>query len=903
MGFLVPLFTTVASALGLGGVASWLGGSTILAGLARFGLGLAARYALGSAFGGQEQQAQAAQLDTTYGEDLARTVAMGTVGIAGQLVYRNAYSSGNRRVQDVRVLSHFRITGIKRVRYEGEWKTLGGPEDAERGFRIQDIDAEIYVKLYKGTMDQAADPNLIEEANPPGRWTSDHRGAGVAYAVVTSILDREKLQQPWEAFFEIEGAPLYDWRKDSSVGGSGSHRWNDQDTWEFTENNFLMAYALERGIFNGAEMMVGKGAPASRLPLDMWTLAANISDETVGTGKRYTAGVIAAAGAGVTHDQNLQPLLEAGAATWVEDASGEFPIAGAAQSVVMTFTDDDIMVDESFRFSRKRTKSGLINTMAGTYLEPDNFYQSTPMAIRINPSALAEDGERLAVSVPYGAVNRSEVADRLADIAFKASRYQANGEICIHPKFLADAKVGRWARWTSAEYGTFTFQLLEKRLGPLGEKAARNIYLSLQEVDADIFDPSEYVTVPTVPVVPGAPDYAVSATNFVAVGIQIKVEGSADRKTGIRFQWDAFDDVTVSAVDVEYRPEAAGVGVSIADPAVITWPSHSLSANDLFYLATTGALPTGLTPDSPLYVKTVLTSGTFTASLTPGGAAIVTTGSQSGIHSGYVDSIVKRAEVPVQVLTVSEGVLPNKTYEYRRRIITNPPRATFFTTWSQVSTPAEVIDVSVGLAQLQADTIAFLTSMSASLQADRDKLAQLAAATLEAAGRAVHDNAVARRFRDASAAAFLELDASVDEINGELLAQATAILGVQASVGDVSAGGLFRIRAEAGSGDVVSRMTFEVRASVGAVWISSGIYIEAGFTGGNPALPFSRIVLNTNEFIVTDGTTTGTPLTFQGGVLKSLIANLGTVTAGLLQSPDGSVKLDLNNAFFSISVP
>ncbi|WP_421912724.1 phage tail protein [Mesorhizobium sp.] len=901
MGFLVPIFTAVSAAVA--GVSSWLGASTILAGLARFGLGLAAKYALGALLGGPKQQAQASQLNTTYGEDLARTVALGKVGTAGQLDYRNAYGSGNRTIQDAYILSNFRINRITRVRYKGEWKTLGGAEDATKGFRIQNIDAQIWVKLYKGTMTQTADAGLIARANPAGRWTSAHRGAGIAYAVVTQFLDREKLTQPWEAFFEIEGAPLYDWRKDSSVGGSGAHRWNDQSTWEFTQNPVLMAYALERGIFNGTEMMVGKNAPAARLPLDVWTLAANICDEFAGTGARYTAGLIAAAGSGVTHDQNLQPLLEACAATWVEDATGEFPIAGAAQSVVMTFTDDDIMIDEPFRFSVKRTKSELINTLAGTYLEPDNFYAQTPTAIRINGPALAEDGERLAVSVPYSAVNRSEVADRLADIAFKASRFQANGEICIHPKYLGDAKVGRWAQWNSAEYGTRKFQIVEKRLGPLGDKGARNIYLTVQEVDGSIFDPTAYVTVPVVTAPPGEPDYAVSASNFTANGIQIKVEGSTDRKTGIRFQWDAFTDVTVSAVDVEYRPEAVGVAISIGSPAVITWPNHGLAANDLFYLATTGTLPAGLAPDSPLYVKTVLTSGTFTASLTPGGAAIATTGPQSGIHSGYVDSIVKRAEMPVQVLTVSEGVLPSKTYEYRHRIITSPPRTTFFTGWSQVSTPAEVFDVSVGLAQLQADTIAFLTGMSASLQADRDKLAQLAAATLEAAGRQVEDNAVARRFRDASAAAFLELDANIDDINGVLSAQATAILGVQASVGDVSAGGLFRIRAEAGSGDVVSRLVAEVRATVGAAWVSSGFYMEAGFVGGNAAAPFSNFVINASKFVVTDGTSRGTPLTFENGTLKSLIANLGDVTAAYIHSADNAMISDYNNKYHSIAVP
>ncbi|TGV61127.1 hypothetical protein EN784_01630 [bacterium M00.F.Ca.ET.141.01.1.1] len=904
MGFLVPLFATVGSALGLTGVASWLGGSTLLAGLARFGLGLAAKYALGSLLGGgQKTQAQASQLDTTYGEDLARSVAMGKVGTAGQLVYRNAYGSGNRRVQDVRILSNFLINRIARVRYKGAWATLGGTEDATKGFRVQGIDGEVWVKLYKGTMTQTADAGLIAKANPAGRWTSDHRGAGIAYAVVTSILDREHLQQPWDAFFEIEGTPLYDWRKDTTVGGSGSHRWNDQATWEFTENPMLMAYALERGIFNGTEMMVGKGVSSSRLPLDTWTLAANISDEIVGSGKRYTAGLIAAAGSGITHDQNLQPLLEACAATWVEDASGEFPIAGAAQSIVFTFTDDDIMVDETFRFSAKRTKSELINTLAGTYLEPDNFYEKTPFAVRINASALAEDGERLAASVPYGAVNRPEVADRLADIAFKASRFQANGDICLHPKFLAEAKPGRWCEWDSDEFGTFKFQMLDKHLGPLGDKAARNIYLTLQQVDDSIFDPTAYVTVPVIPVAPGDPDYAAQAGNFVANGIQIQVQGSDERKTGIRFQWDAFDDNTVSALDVEYRPEAVGVTITIANPAVITWPNHNLTANDVFYIATTGALPAGMTADSPMYVKTVLTPGTFTASLTPGGAAIATTGAQSGIHGGYVASIVKRAEMPVQVLTTTEGVLPNKTYDYRHRIIPDPPRATFFTAWWQVSTPGEVIDVSVGLAQQQQDILDFLASLSGMRQEFNDKIAQFAAAAVEAAGRQVQDNAVARRFRDASAAAFLELDANIDDIDGVLAAQATAILGVQASVGLVSASGLLRFRSEAGTGDVVSRVVMEVRATVGDVWVSSGIYAEAGFTGGNPAAPFSRLLLKADQILFTDGTTSATPITIEGGALKSLIANLGTVTAGLLQSADGTVKLDLNNKFFSIAKP
>ncbi|RAZ75843.1 phage tail protein [Mesorhizobium atlanticum] len=894
MSFLVPIFAAVTSAIS--GVASWFGGSAILSGLARFGLGLAAKYALGAVLGNQQKaQAQASQLDTTYGEDLARSVALGMVGTAGHLVYRNAYGSGNRKVQDVYILSHFQITDVTRVRYKGAWHNLDPVADATKGRKILDIDSDVWVKIYKGTMDQAADPGLIDKANPMGRWTINHRGAGIAYAVVTNYLNREHLTSPWNAFFEVKGAPLYDWRKDSSIGGSGSHRWNDHTTWEFSENPMLMAYGLERGFFNGAEMMVGKGAPASRLPIAEWTMAANICDETLGDplAPRYTAGVIAAAGSGVTHDQNIQPLLEACAATWVDDATGEYPIVGAAQSTVMTFTDDDIMVDEPFRFSVKRTKSELINTLAGTYLDPSKFYEQTPFAVRIDAVALAEEGERLAVSVPYGAVNRSVVADRLADIAFKASRYQGNGEICIHPKFLAEAKPGRWVEWDSSEFGDRTFQIVEKRLGPFGDKAARNIYLTLQEVGEGIFDSTAYVTIPGDPVLPGPPDYAVTAANFRAVAVLLQVANSTTQKSALRFSWDAFDDVTVTAVDVEYRPHAVAVTVSIADPCVITWPSHSLSAGDIFYLDTSGNLPTGLTANSPLYVKDVLSPAQFTASLTPGGDVIATTGTQDGVHNGYVDSIVKRAEVPVQVLTVNEGILPNKQFLYRHRIITSPPRTTFFTNWNAINTLAETSDVSVGLAQQQQDMINYLASLSAGLQEFRAKLAQLAAANAEAAGRQVLDQSVAVRFQNATASALTELDTSITEINGVLTAQASAITAVQASVGLISADGLFQIVAQAGSGDVVSRMVAQVRATTGSAWVDAGWVMEAGFTGGNPAAPFSNFVVKANKFVVTDGTNSGTPLTFESGQLKLLVANIGTVIAGLLKSPDNLFQITL----------
>lgn len=76
------------------------------------------------------------------------------------------------------------------------------------------------------------------------------------------------------------------------------------------------------------------------------------------------------------------------------------------------------------------------------------------------------------------------------------------------------------------------------------------------------------------------------------------------------------------------------VTISNASPGVITWPLHGLVAGDTLTLATTGALPTGLATATTYYVKTVLTTNTFTVSLTNGGAVINTSSAGSGVHTG-----------------------------------------------------------------------------------------------------------------------------------------------------------------------------------------------------------------------------------------------------------------------------
>lgn len=74
--------------------------------------------------------------------------------------------------------------------------------------------------------------------------------------------------------------------------------------------------------------------------------------------------------------------------------------------------------------------------------------------------------------------------------------------------------------------------------------------------------------------------------------------------------------------------------VTIASPAVFSATAHGLVANDTVVFATTGALPTGLTAGTTYYViSTGLTADAFEVSTSEGGAAVNTSGTQSGTHT------------------------------------------------------------------------------------------------------------------------------------------------------------------------------------------------------------------------------------------------------------------------------
>lgn len=131
--------------------------------------------------------------------------------------------------------------------------------------------------------------------------------------------------------------------------------------------------------------------------------------------------------------------------------------------------------------------------------------------------------------------------------------------------------------------------------------------------------------------------------NSAGVAINLGTDATASMKVRksypATFKAAAYRDASVISIGTSDPTVFASTAtVTIASPGVFTTSAHNLLTNDVVKFTTTGALPTGLTAGTSYYAIN-LTVTTFKVSSTVGGAAINTSGTQSGVHSLFTSTL------------------------------------------------------------------------------------------------------------------------------------------------------------------------------------------------------------------------------------------------------------------------
>lgn len=852
MPFIAPIIGAVAGAIGaigsaLGAVGSFFAGMGFFGkALLTIGLNVASAY-LQRLRAKKNQPPGGVQFERQYGADVPRQVACGLVGIAGHDCYINTYGSSNKYLQQIYTISDYPCDGLSRVAINGKWVTLGA-EDPQKGRVVLSGEFAnlIWVKLIDGRQ-TTADAYLVANANPASRWTEDHIGTGVAGILVSMTYDKEKNNQFPDFFFEFRGARLYDWRKDSTVGGSGPHRWDDPTTHEFTDNPIVIEYNYRRGLKINGDLFCGMDMTASDLPPDKWTTAANICDENVGLEPRYRCSILLDCMS--THGANIESIALSCGAMTVDGVEGSWPIVGSDQPTVATFTDDDLITTASVRYRAKRSQSELVNSVSGNFPDPNNLWSMVGYDPQISAGHVALDRRTRDLAIDFPQVRSSRQAAQLASIYLYENRYEATATLVLRPRFQG-LEPGDWVRWNSKRYGDKIYIVTETQLMSLDSDGPRNIQLSLQERDGSIYDA---VTPPpiVVPTPPGMPIYLNEVQDFNAVAVSIS---GADGRLApaIRVSWSAVTDETVTAVEVHYYPTAQPGSVIVKTVPVGT--TVSLLAEGVIS-GTEYTVKTKLVTD-PARVTALSVGRTVETDLVPSDVDVYLENAKGDLretlirHQREMEELRDRLEVLAAGTADATGASTQMNTVMRKfrnaTAIAMSEMTASIEAKTQVyrqATPptGDLVDGDIWI-DTSADN--FVRVWNAALQQWEDAgakglltFAQPTAPTAGNVGDLWIDTDDDNKLYRWSGTAWVNVS---DE---RITAQAAIINAVRAEVGEISADGLRKIEVIAGSGDVVARLVDMVRATIADTWVEAGTIVEVGFQGGNPAQPFANYVM------------------------------------------------------------
>lgn len=389
---------------------------------------------------------------TTTGDVTPAKFVVGTYAVEGHAV-APAYSrfKNNGILTYILEVSNVPVTGLTgRIVINGKYSDIEAPANSAgpfnevftgsgrrilTAFRQDDTDPTAWLWFYDGTQTTAAAPLVhYYEHHVDRPWTTAHVLRGTAYAVLEFALDPEIYQGLPSVRFEVRGIKLYDPRKDTTVGGSGAHRWDDPTTWEWTENPIVINYNVMRGITLPTGDVWGGRVDAEDLPLDNWFAAMNECDVDVGGRKQYVAGFEI----NVEEMEPVDVIEEMNRACFAQmsEFGGVFRVrVGAPAAPVLHVTDADFVITEGSVLTPFPAFDTVTNGITGTYVEPNDIWEGRDADLILNEDWVAEDGRQRVSSLGLPAVSVKAQAQQLLNAYLLDGRRFRTHQMTLPPSF------------------------------------------------------------------------------------------------------------------------------------------------------------------------------------------------------------------------------------------------------------------------------------------------------------------------------------------------------------------------------------------------------------------------------------------------------------------------------------
>jgi hypothetical protein len=641
------LSTVAFSALGTGFV------SAGVAAAVGTGLTLAASAGLAAAAGAFNRgkalsTSSLSRLALSFSADTPRKIVFGETAMNTDMLYQEASGTDQEFIDVIIAAAAHKVDAFTEIYSEDKlmWSAAGGITATYTGYLTVDLVTE-------GTRTNGI------PINGGTIWNADCTLTGCAYLKlrVKRTGASSKADSPFAAGIPSRmtivgrGMPVYDPRRDSTAGGSGPHRANNQATWQYADggtplgnNPALQALTFLLGWKVGGVLSVGAGLPVARLAMADWIAAANVCDEIVtlpgGSQRRYeTHGVFSDDDAPAAVVDALCRHMNAN----LRDTGGRIGIRMAINDTggsLVEFTEDDLQGGYDWQPCAALQDS--YNVVRGKWTDPStaSLYQMPPYPAQ---SVASPDGIDRPLPLDLPMVQNAGRAQMIAQQVLKRGQVKGTFTADFGPRAWA-CEVGQPVRLTLPAIGAASklFRVVSQELKVIGVDADAQAVCPMTLIEED---PGIYAItsgdITAVPAAVAAVSYLPSSQPFLLGDLADVNAAQGTKLAGISTGADVTADVlpvlTLPAAPV-IRADFTGAVLAGQLPRDVK-ATRTRGGTNVSSSTTWGITATGCT-------ATIGSDGTITITACASTGRIVVTSDHLGVDIGGEFAVVKENGAP-----------------------------------------------------------------------------------------------------------------------------------------------------------------------------------------------------------------------------------------------------------------
>lgn len=268
----------------------------------------------------------------------------------------------------------------------------------------------------------------------PG-WTSAHKLSGYAAYKVKMKFDKDGKRFASgipQLGVVAKGVKVYDPRLDDTYpGGVGSHRWDDEATWEWSDNPALHGLAYLRGRFANGVKIIGAGIPKDAIDIASFVEMANVNEAN-----EWTVGGLVYEAPDLSKWDNLKRILQSGGAKPVWSGGLLRAVVSAPRPSLFNITGDDL-AEGSVEVRAMKGWRDRRNSIVPKYRAEDHKWEYVQGDAVTASTYLTEDGELKTEEVQFDLVQDKDQAAQLAAYELANGREFGPITFTVKPRLLA----------------------------------------------------------------------------------------------------------------------------------------------------------------------------------------------------------------------------------------------------------------------------------------------------------------------------------------------------------------------------------------------------------------------------------------------------------------------------------